>query len=402
MPSPPAPDGIVYLDYAATSAIRPPEVTEAVAAFLRDVGATPGRAGHRRALGAGRVALRCRRALASLFHAPGDPGRIAFQLNATHALNTALFGLLRPGDRVVRTAYDHNAVRRSVALLRGRGVRETVLPGDPSGGLDLDEVERALAGDADSARVLVVPHASNVLGTALPLRELAERAHAVGALLVVDAAQTAGVIPIDVQAAGIDVLCFTGHKGLLGPQGTGGLWVREGVEVQPLLAGGTGADSWAEEMPAALPDRLEAGTQNAPGIAGLLAGVEWVAARGVDALHAREAALKARLRARLGTIPEVRVLSPAAPDGVGIVTVVAEEMGAETLALRLDREHGVLARAGLHCAPEAHALLGTLESGALRFSVGWATTEADVERAVDAVAAVLASAGAETTWAREG
>lgn len=391
-------DDVVYLDYAATSAVRPDAVVDAVAAYLREVGATPGRAGHRRSLGAGRIALRCRRALAALFRAPGDPGRVAFQPNATYALNVALAGLLRPGERVVRTAYDHNAVRRPVAMLRAaRGVRETVLSGRPDGGVDLDEADRALLGGGDPARVLVVPHASNVLGSVLPLAALAERARAAGALLVVDAAQTAGAVPIDVEAMGIDVLCFTGHKGLLGPQGTGGLWVREGVEVAPLFAGGTGADSWAEEMPAAMPDRLEAGTLNAPGIAGLLAGVEWIAGHGVEQLHAREAALKARLRERLGALPGVRLLSPAAPDGVGIVTVAADGVASEELALRLDREHGVLTRAGLHCAPEAHVLLGTLETGAVRFSVGWATTEADVDRAADAVAAVLASGRGETT-----
>jgi cysteine desulfurase / selenocysteine lyase len=372
----------VYLDYAATSAVRPPEVTEAMVRYLRDVGATPGRAGHRRATEAGRIVLRCRRALAALFNAPGDPGRVTLHLNATHALNAALAGVLRPGDRVVRTAYDHNAVRRPVAALRARGVAETVLAGRADGTLDLDEVEAAVAG----ARVLTVPHACNLLGASLPLAVLAERAHAAGALLLVDAAQTAGHLPVDVQAMGVDLLAFTGHKGLLGPQGTGGLWVRDGVEVAPTLFGGTGGDSDSPDMPALLPDRLEAGSMNGPGIAGLLAGVEWVEARGVEATHAHEAALKARLRARLEGIPGVRLLSPAAPEGVGIVTFLIDGIDPSEAARRLDREHGVLCRAGLHCAPGTHALLGTLGSGALRFSVGWATTGEEVDRAAAAVA----------------
>lgn len=388
---------LVYLDYAATSAIRPDVVVDAVTDFLRNVGATPGRAGHRRALGAGRIAFRCRRALADLFHAPGDPGRVAFQLNATHALGVALHGLLAPGDRVVRTAYDHNSVRRPVALLRGRGVRQTTLSGRRDGGVDLDEVEQALAGRGDAARVLVLPHASNVLGTLLPVAEMAARAHAVGATVVVDASQTAGHLPVDVQAMGVDVLAFAGHKGLLGPQGTGGIWVREGIELPPLLAGGTGSDSWAEEMPTAMPDRLEAGTQNAPGIAGLLAGVEWIRERGVDALHARSASLKQRLRAGLAAVPGVRVHSPAAPDGAAIVTVTADGITAAELARRLDRNHAVLVRAGLHCAPETHRILGTAEHGAVRFSAGWATTEAEVDRAIAAVAAVCAGPRGETT-----
>lgn len=394
--------GVVYLDYAATSAIRPDVVVDAVTAFLRDVGATPGRAGHRRSVGAGRIAFRCRRALAELFHAPGDPGRVAFQLNATHALGVALHGLLAPGDRVVRTAYDHNSVRRPVALLRGWGVRESVLSGRRDGGVDLDELERALAGDDDPARVLVLPHASNVLGTVLPVREMAERAHAVGTTVVIDASQTAGHLPVDVEAMAVDVLAFAGHKGLLGPQGTGGLWVREGVDLPPLLAGGTGSDSWADTMPTAMPDRLEAGTQNAPGIAGLLAGTTWVLDRGVDTLHARAAALKARLRTGLAAVPGVRVHSPAAPDGVAIVTVTVDGTDPAEMALRLDRDFGVLVRAGLHCAPETHALLGTAEHGAVRFSPGWATTEADVDRAVAAVAALCASSGDETTARAQG
>src|SRR5215207_5666271 len=290
-------DGI-YLDYAATSAVRPEAVIQAVDRYLRDVG---------------RVALRCRRALARLFGWTGDPGRIAFFPNATWALNAALAGILRPGDRVVRTAYDHNAVRRPVALLAARGVEETVVAGSADGAIDLDELERALAG----ARLLALPHANNVLGTALPVAEMARRAHAAGALVLVDAAQSAGHLPIDVEAMGIDLLAFTGHKGLLGPQGTGGLFVRPGLEIDPTWAGGTGGDSMPLEMPEAMPDRLEAGTLNGPGIAGLLAGVEWLAEHGVDAVHARETALKLRLRDRLGAIDRVRVHSPRRRTGWG-------------------------------------------------------------------------------------
>jgi cysteine desulfurase / selenocysteine lyase len=379
-------DDVAYLDYAATAARRPPEVVEAVTGYLRDVGATPGRGGHRGSVDAARIVLRCRRALAELLGIPGDPGRVTLHLNATHALNAALAGLLAPGDRVVRTSYDHNAVRRPVLALAARGVRSTVLGGDARGTLDMEELDRALRG----ARLLVVPHASNVLGTALPLRELAGRAHAAGALLLVDAAQSAGHLPIDAAASGIDLLAFSGHKGLLGPQGTGGLWVREGVEVAPTLFGGTGGDSDADGMPHLLPDRLEAGSMNGPGIAGLLAGVEWVASRGIGALHRREEELKAALHASLAAIPRVRVLSPATPDGTGIVTIRIDGTDPAHGAGRLDREHGVLCRAGLHCAPETHALLGTSRGGALRFSLGWASSDRDVERAAGAVRSIAA------------
>lgn len=378
----------VYLDYAATSAIRPPEVAGAMIAYLRDVGATPGRAGHRLAVDAGRVALQCRRALAELVGAPGDPGRVVFQPNTTFALNTALRGLLRPGDRVVRTVLDHNAVRRPVAALAAAGVRETVLSATPDGTLDLHEAERALLGHLHPPRVLVLPHASNVLGTVLPVMGIAELAHAAGTVVVLDAAQTVGHLPVDVERLGVDVLCFAGHKGLLGPQGTGGLWVREGIEIAPSVWGGTGSDSHSASMPTELPDRLEAGTLNGPGIAGLLAGTRWVMERGVASLHAREAALKARLHRALAALPGVRVRSPAAPDGVGIVLATVDAVSPDEAALRLDRDWGVLVRAGLHCAPETHELLGTEAEGALRFSLGWASTGEDVDRAVAAVGAI--------------
>lgn len=392
-------DGI-YLDYAATSAVRPEAVIEAVERYLRDVGATPGRSGHHLAIEAGRVALRCRRALARLFGATGDPGRIAFFPNATYALNAALYGLLRPGDAVVRTVFDHNAVRRPVSLLAKRGVEERVLSATPAFDIDLAKLDSLLGRAGRPAKLVVVPHATNVLGTALDLASVAERAHAHGALLLVDAAQSAGHLPLDVEATAIDLLAFTGHKGLLGPQGTGGLYVRPGLEIDPWLAGGTGGDSMPPEMPGAMPDRLEAGTLNGPGIAGLLAGVEWLAERGVAAVHAHESALKARLRERLGAIRGVRVVSPAAPEGVGIVTIAADAIPAAELAARLDREHGVMTRAGLHCAPGQHRLCGTAAAGAVRFSVGWATTGAEVDRAAGAVASIVEDAGETSAAAR--
>ena len=382
-------DDVVYLDYAATSAVRPEPVIEAVARYLRDVGATPGRAGHRRAVEAGRIVLRCRRALASLFNAPGDPGRLTFHLNATHALNAALFGLLGPGDRVVRTEYDHNAVRRPALALGARGVQGVVIEGDAHGGISMFEAEHALKG----ARLLVITHANNVIGNVLPVADLAEMAHAAGALVLVDAAQSAGHLPIDVQRMGIDLLAFTGHKGLLGPQGTGGLWIREGIELPPALFGGTGGDSDSPDMPTLLPDRLEAGSMNGPGIAGLLAGVEWLMERGVDAVHRHESALKHRLWEALKATPGVVIHSTRLEDTAAIVTITIDGVDAAEAALRLDREFGVLVRAGLHCAPESHAVLGTARTGAIRFSVGWATTEAQVDRAAAAVARIAETKG---------
>jgi cysteine desulfurase / selenocysteine lyase len=376
-----------YLDYAATSAVRPPEVSEAMAAFLRDVGASPGRGGYGAAVQSGRIAFRCRRTIAKLLGFPGDPGRVAFMLNATHALNTALHGLLSQGDRVVATVYDHNSVLRPLdALSRSRDVEVRLVPGSDDGYLDLDALDHAL----DGARLLVLNAASNVLGTRLPVADLTRRAHEAGALVLVDAAQSAGHLPESPAEDGADVVALTGHKGLLGPQGIGALWVREGLELNPLLCGGTGGDSTLRRMPDAYPDHLEAGTPNIPGIAGLLAGCAFLEREGVAGIHAREAALKARLRDGLEQIGGVRVLSPSAPDGSAVVTFVSAHVSPGEIARRLDVEWQVMARAGLHCAPEVHRLLGTIESGAVRFSLGWKSTEEDVDRAVEGVEAIAA------------
>lgn len=374
-----------YLDYAATSAVRPPEVIRAVTGFLEECGASPGRGGHGRAVEASRIAFRARRALVRLLGGVGDPGRVTFSFHATHALNTALSGLLRPGDVAVTTAFDHNAVLRPLhALSRTRGVTVRMLPGTPEGEIDPAEARSLLRG----ARLLVLNHASNVLGTVLPVPELASMAHEEGALVVLDAAQSIGHIPVDASAIGADLIAFTGHKGLLGPQGTGGLWIRPGIDFDPLLQGGTGGDSEDREMPEVLPDRFEAGTANGPGIAGLLAGATWLLERGIGTVQAHEAALKERLREGLRSIRGVRVLSPPAPSGTALVTLRTDRVDPSTLMARLDREFGVEARAGLHCAPEAHRVLGTLGTGALRLSLGWASTEEDVDRAIEGIHAI--------------
>ena len=374
-----------YLDFAATAALRPPSVGRAVAGFLTECGASPGRGGHSAALEAERTAFRCRHAVARVLGIPGDPGRIAFTFNATHALNTALWGILGPEATVVVSKFDHNSVLRPVhALARERGVEVRMFAGTPEGLVDFDEARRVLEG----TDLLVVNAVSNVLGVRLPVQELAAAAHDAGALVLVDAAQSAGHIPCDHASDGADLIAFTGHKGLLGPQGTGGLWVREGVEVRPLLRGGTGGDSLSREMPRAMPDHLEAGTGNAAGFAGLLAACEFLLARGIEQVQRHESTLKASLRNGLSSIPGVHVHSPPAPDGAGVVTITHDRIDPSKLAERLDREFGVLARPGLHCAPEVHRMLGTEATGALRFSLGWCSTPADVDQAIVGVEAI--------------
>lgn len=377
-----------YMDYAATSAIRPSRVADAVHAFLSGVGASPGRGGYAPSVESGRVVFRCRRRIAQLLGLPGDPGRVAFTQNATQALNMALHGLLKEGDAVLVTPFDHNAVLRPVHhLSRLRGVEARVVPGAPDGTLDLDALDRLLPG----ARVVVLTAASNVLGTRLPVAEVARRAREAGVLVLVDAAQSAGHLPGSHAEEGADLIAFTGHKGLLGPQGTGGLWIREGVRIDPLLCGGTGGDSALRDMPETLPDRFEAGTPNAPGLAGLLAGCEFLLEEGVDVIHRRESVLKARLLDGLAGIPGVRLHSPPAPDGAALALVTSPAMDPADLAHRLEVDWGVLARSGLHCAPEAHALLGTGQKGALRVSLGWASTEEDVDRVLEGLDALSRS-----------
>jgi cysteine desulfurase / selenocysteine lyase len=377
-----------YLDFAATSAIRPPRVADAVHRFLTDVGATPGRGGHRLALEAGRVALGCRQAVARILGLGGDPSRVTFCQNATQALNTALAGLLRKGDAVVVTAFDHNAVLRPVHRLAvERGVEVRMVEGDGAGHLDMGQARTLL----DGARLLVVNGASNVLGTRLPMAELATMAQEAGAMVLVDAAQWGGHFQESLESLGADLVAFTGHKALLGPQGIGGLWVREGIQLEPLHAGGTGGDSMRREMPDAFPDRLEAGSSNTPGMAGLLAGISFLEERGVAALHGREMELKRRLRDGLLGLPGVRVLSPPGEDGVGIVTLISPRVDPPTLALRLDREWGVMVRHGLNCAPEVHRILHTERTGAVRLSLGWASTAEDVDRALEGVDALTSS-----------
>ena len=296
---------LAYLDYAATSARRPPSVSEAVRHYLESVGTTPGRGGHRLAVEAGRIVLRTRRDVCRVLGLDGDPGRLVFGLNGTHALNLALAGVLSHGAVVVTTVFDHNAVLRPVhRLVRVRGVRARMVEGDATGALDREAYTAAVQG----ARLVVLNAVSNVLGTRLPVEELAREARAAGALVLVDTAQSAGHVPVDL--AGVDLVAFTGHKGLLGPQGVGGLWVREGLRVDPLVSGGTGGDSSLREMPAALPDGLEAGTLNGPGIAGLGAGCREILDRGVPFVAAAVARLKTALWDGLSGIRAVRVPPP--------------------------------------------------------------------------------------------
>ena len=372
----------VFLDNAATSWPKPEMVYQAIERFMRQVGATPGRGGHRREEEALRIMDEARAALAQLFRAP-DPQRVAFTMNATQAINVALKGLLRPGDHVVTSSIEHNAMWRPLKALEARGVQVTAVRCAPDGTLDPAGVEAVLR---PNTRLVAMLHASNVLSVILPIAEVGQIAQRHGIPLLVDAAQTAGAYPIDVQAMQIDLLAFAGHKGLYGPHGTGGLVVRPGIRLETWVEGGSGSESEPETMPEALPLRLEAGTQNAAGVAGLLAGVQFVLEQGVEQIRAHEMAMTELLLQALQELPGLTVLGPSdLAQRTAVVSITVEDYFPEQLAAVLDKVFDVATRAGLHCAPQAHRTAGTLECGALRFSPGYFTTADEIQYTVESL-----------------
>ncbi|HKI33227.1 MAG TPA: aminotransferase class V-fold PLP-dependent enzyme [Gemmataceae bacterium] len=377
---------MIYLDNAATSWPKPAVVAQAIGQFLETSAANPGRSGHRLSLAAARVVYNLREALAEFFGLE-DPLRLVFTSGVTESVNLALRGLLRPGDHVVTSPIEHNAVMRPLRALEREGVRLTIVPGTANGCLRLGDLELSLRPET---RLVVLNHASNVSGTILPVAEVGAITRRQGKLLLVDAAQTAGVLPIDMKAMNVDLLAFSGHKGLLGPTGTGGLAIGERVDVRdmaPLKRGGTGSRSEFEEQPDFLPDKYEAGTPNSVGLAGLAASLDFLRQRGTEALRRHEMTLTGQLLEGLRAISGVRVFGPCDPARqVAVVSFTLTGRHVSDIALQLDEEHGVLCRPGLHCAPAAHRTLGSFPEGTVRFSPGAFTTAKEVEAALAAVA----------------
>ncbi|WP_128378730.1 aminotransferase class V-fold PLP-dependent enzyme [Streptomyces cavernae] len=382
---------MIYLDNAATSFPKPPEVAAAISDFLTDKAGNPGRSGHGLALAAQGVVSDTRRALASFLGA-GDPARLAFTLNATDALNLALWGLLRPGDRVVTTSMEHNAVARPLFALAESGVAVHRIPCARDGSLDLADLECELR--SMPTRLVAMTHASNVCGTVLPIAEAAELAHRHGALILVDAAQTAGVLPVDVTARGIDLLAVPGHKGLLGPTGTGALYVAPGLELTPTRQGGTGSRSEELRQPRQMPDRLEAGTVNTVGIAGLGAALRLLRNGGAAEVRAHEEALTARLLDGLRDIPGVHVQGTGdASRQVAVVSVTVDGWEPVDLGAALDSSFKIAVRAGLHCAPLAHHSIGTYPQGTVRLAPGPTTTPSEIDETLAALRELALAAG---------
>ena len=372
---------MIYFDNAATTLQKPACVMQAVVEAMTTFG-NPGRGVHEPAMAASRAIYDARCALAQLFHAENS-ARIAFTANATEALNIAIKGILNPGDHVITTAMEHNSVLRPLYELEGQGVALTILPADDRGRVPYGAFAAAIR---DNTRAILCTHGSNLTGNLLDIGRIGEIAKAHSLLFAVDASQTAGVFPIDVQARNIDILCFTGHKGLLGPQGTGGLYVREGLEVRPLLTGGSGVQSHSRTHPIQMPTALEAGTLNAHGLAGLNAGVRWLLETGIDTVRQEALDLMWAFYEGVKNIPGITVYGDfSQPERCPIVSLNVRDYDSSQVSDVLFAQYGIATRPGAHCAPLMHDALGTGSRGAVRFSFSHYNTMEEINIAVSAL-----------------
>lgn len=380
---------LIYLDHAATTFPRPPEVLDRMRDRYERMGCSPGRGGYDLAMEAGALVDDARKKTAAFFGAP-DPNRVVFAANATDALNLAIFGLIPArGGHVVSSRLEHNSVLRPLHHLRQTGRADFTLVGfDPAGFIDPDDVSRAIRPDTS---LVVINHASNVLGSVQPAAEIGRVCRDRGVPLVIDTAQSAGHAAVDLTAWHVSAVVFTGHKGLLGPTGIGGLVTAPDLDVASTRFGGTGFDSDNPDQPRSFPHRLEAGTLNLLGVMGLAAGLDYLEKLDPAAEHRRQMELAGRLHRRLAEIDRVTVYGTMSPDRhVPVISFNIHGVHPHDAGTILDGDHDVAARTGLHCAPLVHRDLGTAPDGSIRFSLGWNTTAIDVDRAADAVARTAA------------
>jgi cysteine desulfurase family protein len=382
--------GDIYLDNAATSWPKPPVVIEAMRDFLENAGGSPGRAGHHRSIASSRAISLAREQLSELLGIE-SPDELAFTKNATEGLNVAILGFAGDGSHVVTTTLEHNSVMRPLRALeqQGRVTLDFVHADGNTGEVDLDEWRVAVS--AKNVSLAVAVHASNVTGVLLPLAEMAAIAKEAGVPFVADTSQSAGHVPVNLSALGVSAAAMPGHKGLLGPMGTGVLYVAPGVEIEPLIRGGTGSRSESEYQPDFTPDRYESGTLNGIGVVALGASAMHIAEIGVERIEARLAELTRRFRDALADADNVTLYGPADPAAsVGIVSVNVHGVPCATAARLLDDEWGVMTRAGLHCSPAAHRSLGTAPEGTIRFSWSHVTTDEEIDVAVEAITTIAA------------
>ena len=372
---------MIYFDNAATTMRKPDCVVQAVTEAMCSLG-NSGRGVHSGALSASRIIYDTRAALAQLFRAE-SPERIAFTANSTQALNTAIKGVLYPGDHVITTALEHNSVLRPLYEMEDRGVELTILPADSLGNICYEDIEKEIK---PNTKAIVTTHGSNLTGNLLDISRIGEMASRHSLVYVVDASQTAGVFDIDVQKQHIDILCFTGHKGLLGPQGTGGFYVREGLEITPLLSGGSGVQTYLRSHPPQMPTALEAGTLNGHGIAGLGAAVRYLQKTGLSAIRAKEQELMWMLYTQVREIPGITVYGDfSSRNRCAIVSLNIRDYDSGQVSDALSEHYGIATRPGAHCAPLMHKALGTVEQGAVRFSFSHYNTKEEIEIAVSAL-----------------
>ncbi|MBD9195843.1 MAG: aminotransferase class V-fold PLP-dependent enzyme [Clostridiales bacterium] len=372
---------MIYLDNAATTRQKPQPVIDAVVAAMTTLG-NSARGTHDGSLSASRIIYGTREKLADFFGCP-RPDHVAFTCNSTEALNTAICGLLCPGDHVISTDLEHNSVLRPLYRMEAeRNVSLSFVPADRQGNLDYGDFARLIRPET---RAIVCTHASNLTGNAVDIGRVGEIAHAHGLTFIVDASQTAGVLPIDMAAQHIDILCFTGHKSLMGPQGTGGLCLGERVNLRPWKVGGTGVQTYSRSQPEQLPTLLEAGTLNGHGIAGLSAALDYIRKVGMDTIREKEEALMRRFYAGVSAIPGVTVYGNFAAPRTAVAALNIRDYDSGEVADALSQDYGIATRSGAHCAPRMHRALGTEHQGAVRFSFGWFNTEAEIDTAIQAV-----------------
>ncbi len=372
---------MIYLDSSATSFLKPPQVAEAVFRSFNTIG-NAGRGAHAPTLNASRLIYDTREKLAALFGTP-DPSRIAFTCNATEALNIAIHGAIHPGEHVITTACEHNSVLRPLYLKEKEGTELTIIPADKKGRIRYDLLESSVKSNTSA---IVLTHASNLSGNVTDLAFVSNFAKKHGLLLIVDASQTAGSLPINVVKMGIDILCFTGHKGLFGPQGTGGLYVREGLTLSPLKSGGSGIHSFDRQHPTDMPTALEAGTLNGHGIAGLNAGLDYILSTGVKNIHAKEISLARRFVNGISDISDLKLYGDIdAPLRTPIISLNIDNMSSASVSDILWEDYEICVRAGAHCAPLMHKTFGTEKQGAVRFSFSCFNTEAEIDTAIQAM-----------------
>jgi cysteine desulfurase family protein len=377
-------ENIIYFDNAATSWPKPPETILAMQNYLQNVGGSPGRSGHRLSLEAARIVFDTREKLAQLFNI-SDALRIVLTRNATEGLNIAVFGLLKSGDHVITSGMEHNSVMRPLRAMEARGVGMTVVPCASDGLIDPGDILKAIN---KNTRAILITNASNVTGTVMPIAEIGKIARERDLALCVDAAQTAGCYPIDVVAMNIDLLAFTGHKALFGPSGTGGLYIREGLEkrIEPICVGGTGSRSEMEVQPDFMPDRYESGTPNTVGIAGLKAGVEFILSEGISKIKDKEEKLVQMFMDGVKDLSGIMLYGQTSVQRrTPAVSFNFAGKDPASVAMELDEQFGIMCRSGLHCAPSAHKTIGTYPVGTVRFSFSYFNTEEQIISSIEAL-----------------